>query len=71
MASQPIAHPRAHVINPLTPIATTAAATVARHIVERIFRCKAVPGSLQWRSYCELEIKLAIEAAAATVRRAP
>jgi hypothetical protein len=49
-------------IGPLTPIATTAAATVARAVIERIFRRPAAPGSLQWRSFAETEVRLAIEA---------
>jgi hypothetical protein len=53
---------------PLAPISMTAAARVARQIVERIFRCPAVPGSLQWRGFAENEVRLAIEAAAVILR---
>jgi hypothetical protein len=49
-------------IGPLRPIHNIANATVARNIVERIFRCKAVPGSLQWRAFVETEIRLALDA---------
>jgi hypothetical protein len=53
---------------PPAPVSTTDAATVARQIVERIFQCPAVPGSLQWRDFAETEVRLAIEAAARTSR---
>jgi hypothetical protein len=56
---------------PLAPIETTANGTVARYIAERILRCKSVPGSLHRRSFVETEVRLALDAAVATVRRAP
>jgi hypothetical protein len=36
-----------------------------------IFRHKAVPGSLQWRSFAEDEVRLALDAAASTLRVRP
>jgi hypothetical protein len=53
---------------PLVPIDSSAGATVARHVVERIRNCKAIPGSLEWRTFCETEVRLALDAAAATYR---
>jgi hypothetical protein len=50
-------------MGPLRPIHNIANATIARNIVERIYRCKAVPGSPQWRSFAETEIRLALDAA--------
>jgi DNA-binding NtrC family response regulator len=35
----------------------------AHHIAERILYCKASPGSPQWRSFVETEIRLAFEVA--------
>jgi hypothetical protein len=49
---------------PLAPIDSSANTTIARHVVERIRTCKAVPGSLQWRTFCETEVRLALDAAA-------
>jgi hypothetical protein len=53
---------------PLAPIDSSANTTVARHVVERIRNCKAIPGSLEWRTFCETEVRLALDAAAATYR---
>jgi len=43
---------------PLAPIDRSANTTIARHVVERIRNCKAIPGSLEWRTFCETEVRL-------------
>jgi hypothetical protein len=48
-------------LGPLRPIHNIANEILARGIAERIFRCKAVPGSPQWRSFVETEIRLALD----------
>jgi hypothetical protein len=53
---------------PLAPIDNSANARIARHVVERIRNCKAIPGSLEWRTFCETEVRLTLDAAAATYR---
>jgi hypothetical protein len=53
---------------PLAPIDRSANATIARHVVERIRNCKAIPGSLEWRTFCETEVRLTLDAAATTCR---
>jgi hypothetical protein len=63
MASPAVARPRAP-FNPLSPISQTANAAVAASVVERIYRHKAPPGSLQWRTFAETEVRLALDAAA-------
>jgi hypothetical protein len=53
---------------PLAPIDGSASTTIARHVVERVRNCKAIPGSLKWRTFCETEVRLALDTAAATYR---
>jgi hypothetical protein len=53
-------------IGPLRPIHHIAVDVIARDTAERIFRCRAVPGSPQWRSYVEGQIRHAIAVAAAS-----
>jgi hypothetical protein len=57
-------------LGPLAPISNGANSTVERAVVEGIFRCPAVPGSPQWRSFCETEVRLALDAAS-TLRVRP
>jgi hypothetical protein len=73
MATTPIARPRARVttpVGPLAPISTSANAIVSRAITHKLIdyhNAKSECGSLRWRSFCELEIKLALDAAVATL----
>jgi hypothetical protein len=56
-------------INPFSPSNHIANTLLARQLVERVFRCDAVPGSPQWRRFCETEIRLALDAAGAGAGR--
>jgi hypothetical protein len=53
-------------LGPLQPIATSANATVARALTSRLIEyhnAKSECGSHRWRSYCETEMRLALDAA--------
>ena len=62
MAAYAVARPRAP-INPLSPVSLTANAAIARSVVERIYDYEA-SSSLDWRTFAETEIALALDAAA-------
>jgi hypothetical protein len=62
MAVHAAARPRAP-INPLSPISRLANAAVARSVVKRILDREA-SSSLEWRTFAETEVRLALDAAA-------
>ena len=56
-------------VGPLAPIANSANAIVARALVHKIMHHKAAVGSLEWKTFAQDEIRLALDAASQVLSR--